>query len=107
MARKESDPAPMVEATIIKQPCFFCGQDETVSVNEHYILCPQCHAYYTYMLIKERWCDDIPGRLPDNCPVVFRQPKFDCAQKIFIIEDEKTGKQWCSECGEYVVADGW
>jgi hypothetical protein len=109
MEPKKGKSAPMVEVSVIKQPCFFCGQDETIACDEHYILCPNCRACYTYMIIRERGCDHIPGWEPDNCPLLIDMPKdlTLLEGKTYIEANEFGDRQYCSVCGATCVADGW
>ena len=89
--------------------CFFCGKEGLIRHDEHYLWCPDCHCIYTYMMIHSRGCDHIPGRLPDNCPVVTKLPDTPISwqEKIFIVDTGASDLQWCSKCGELCVADGW
>lgn len=99
----------MVELAVIKYPCFFCGISQTVQFDEHYTWCPCCRAVYTYMIIRERGCDHIPGREPDNCPVLVEMPRaLEVLEgKTYIEANEFGERQYCSVCGKTCVADGW
>lgn len=95
-------------AVMLDEPCYFCGNDNTVGFSEHYHFCPSCSAIYTFLIVHNKNCNHIN----DRTPVAIREPWFESARngKKYIVDyneraDVPTYK--CSICAKPVHADGW
>ena len=90
----------------IQEPCFFCGHENVLLHNEHYIFCPHCTALYTDQIVQEG-CEHIKK----DAIVMIYEPGLkevrEKAQKEKAYLKEENGKQYCSLCGKECVADGW
>lgn len=103
----------MSDYTLIKKPCYFCGNHEVSHSDEHWYICPRCGAAYTFYIIWETNCDHIHDRMPTLLSEpIWPANFFDQEEKPHVII-KKTGsgdEDWeyaCSVCDAKVVADGW
>ena len=52
------------DAVMMKEKCYFCGNNRTIGFKEHYIFCPNCSAIYTFMIVQRKTCDHISDETP-------------------------------------------
>lgn len=87
------------------EKCFFCGSNDTVEFNEHYVFCKDCTAIYTDMILQETECGCFINK--SSAIVVERYPWF----KDWFLRHKNgvfvTPKGKCAGCGKDVIADGW
>ena len=92
------------DAVILDEPCYFCDNSKIVGFKEHYSFCPNCSAIYTFMIVRNKFCEHIS----DNTPVVDRQPwNVKYRERPHILNINGGATQKCSKCNKYVLADGW
>ena len=89
-----------------RNKCWFCGSEEIVISNEHYIFCRNCMALYTYPIVSGITCVHIDK----DTPLVLHECTFKAsrARKAYILEwSSEAPEQYCSVCYKTVSADGW
>lgn len=90
----------MCEFGTVKEPCFFCGQEETIRHSEHYTFCPDCTAIYTRMSI-EKGCEHL-GR---GTVWVTRYPWYKRIRETarpHVKPDDR-----CNVCDSPILEGGW
>jgi len=85
------------------EKCYFCGSEEIIPHNEHYVFCKNCTAIYTQCAVAEKNCEHITK----DSVSVERPPWFkkDRDSKAYI--ESFMGKTVCSVCGKEVIEGGW